>query len=44
MDLLGFNQTLYSEDINVKDAKYFHEEMQKINYFGYVVKQEPGSY
>ncbi|KAG0160079.1 hypothetical protein PDIDSM_7606 [Penicillium digitatum] len=35
MDLLGFNQTLYSEDINVKDAKYFHEEMQKINYFGY---------
>ncbi|KGO78374.1 Alkaline phosphatase-like, alpha/beta/alpha [Penicillium italicum] len=35
MDLLGFNQTLYSEDIDRKDAKYFHEEMKKINYFGY---------
>lgn len=39
MDLLGFNQTLYSEDIDVEDAKYFHEEMEKVNYFGYVVEQ-----
>ncbi|CAG8904828.1 unnamed protein product [Penicillium egyptiacum] len=35
MDLLGFKQTLYSEDIDVEDAKYFHEDMEKINYFGY---------
>ncbi|CAG7939130.1 unnamed protein product [Penicillium nalgiovense] len=35
MDLLGFKQTLYSEDIDVEDAKYYHEDMEKINYFGY---------
>ncbi|KAJ6189328.1 hypothetical protein N7519_004236 [Penicillium mononematosum] len=35
MDLLGFKQALYSEDIDVEDAKYFHEDMEKINYFGY---------
>ncbi|KZN85727.1 hypothetical protein EN45_099210 [Penicillium chrysogenum] len=35
MDLLGFKQTLYSEDIDVEDAKYFHEDMEKTNYFGY---------
>ena len=40
MDLLGFKQTLYSEDIDVEDAKYFHEDMEKINYFGYVVEQD----
>ncbi|KAJ5779383.1 hypothetical protein N7457_007103 [Penicillium paradoxum] len=35
MEMLGFNQSLYSEDIDVEDAKYFHEGMEKINYFGY---------
>ena len=39
MDLLGFNKTLYSEDIDVEEAKYFHEDMEKINYFGYVITQ-----
>ncbi|KAJ5762274.1 uncharacterized protein N7511_005656 [Penicillium nucicola] len=35
MDLLGFNQSLYSEDIDPTTAKYYHEDMEKINYFGY---------
>ncbi|KAJ5449079.1 hypothetical protein N7445_003900 [Penicillium cf. griseofulvum] len=35
MDLLGFSQTLYSEDIDVEEAKYFRDDMEKINYFGY---------
>ncbi|KAJ5138722.1 uncharacterized protein N7515_003570 [Penicillium bovifimosum] len=35
IEMLGFNQSLYSEDIDVEGAKYFHEGMEKINYFGY---------
>jgi hypothetical protein len=34
MDLLGFNQSLYSEDIEDVDSKYYHDNMEKINYFG----------
>lgn len=37
IEMLGFEKALYSEDIDVEDAKYFHEEMEKINYFGYVI-------
>jgi hypothetical protein len=37
MELLGFNQSLYSEDIDITNAKYYHDGMEKINYFGYVV-------
>ncbi|CAG8945350.1 unnamed protein product [Penicillium salamii] len=35
IDLLGFNQSLYSEDIDMENSTYFHEGMEKINYFGY---------
>lgn len=34
IDLLGFNQSLYSEDIDMENSTYFHEGMEKINYFG----------
>ena len=32
--LMGFNESLYSEDINTRRAKYFREGMEQINYFG----------
>ncbi|CAI7630328.1 unnamed protein product [Penicillium bialowiezense] len=35
IDLLGFNQSLYSEDIDMENSTYYHEGMEKINYFGY---------
>ena len=34
IDLLGFNQSLYSENIDLENSTYFHEGMEKINYFG----------
>lgn len=34
IDLLGFKQALYSENIDNENATYFHEGMEKINYFG----------
>ncbi|OGE52086.1 hypothetical protein PENARI_c011G04505 [Penicillium arizonense] len=43
MELLGFNQSLYSEDIDITNAKYYHDGMEKINYFGYA-ETEVGPY
>jgi hypothetical protein len=34
IDLLGFNQSLYSENIDLENSTYYHEGMEKINYFG----------
>ncbi|KAJ5101715.1 hypothetical protein NUU61_003937 [Penicillium alfredii] len=32
---MGFHQTLFAEDINKKRSKYWHHQMERINYFGY---------
>ncbi|CAL5867580.1 uncharacterized protein PFLUO_LOCUS1799 [Penicillium psychrofluorescens] len=35
---LGFKQSLYSEDIDKTESKYYHK-MEKINYFGYAEEE-----
>lgn len=37
MDLMGFNESLYYEQINHANAKYWHPGIEKVNYFGYVI-------
>ncbi|CAG8142380.1 unnamed protein product [Penicillium nalgiovense] len=32
---MGFQKSIYSEDIEKQSAKYYHEGMEEINYFGY---------
>ncbi|CAG8909326.1 unnamed protein product [Penicillium egyptiacum] len=32
---MGFQRSIYSEDIEQQSAKYYHEGMEEINYFGY---------
>ncbi|KAJ5920552.1 hypothetical protein N7516_011410 [Penicillium verrucosum] len=32
---MGFQKSIYREDIGQKSAKYYHEGMEEINYFGY---------
>lgn len=36
IDLISFEDSLYYEDIENSTAKYYHEGMDPINYFGYV--------
>ncbi|KAJ5866301.1 hypothetical protein N7534_000854 [Penicillium rubens] len=32
---MGFQKSIYSEDIEKQSAKYYHKGMEEINYFGY---------
>ncbi|KAF9241679.1 hypothetical protein DTO012A7_7349 [Penicillium roqueforti] len=32
---MGFQKYIYREDIGQQSAKYYHEDMEEINYFGY---------
>ncbi|KGO60274.1 Alkaline phosphatase-like, alpha/beta/alpha [Penicillium expansum] len=32
---MGFQKSIYSEEISHQSAKYYHENMEEINYFGY---------
>lgn len=36
-DHLGFEKTVYSEDISQEGAKHYHDDMEEINYFGSVI-------
>ncbi|KAJ5142919.1 uncharacterized protein N7515_001706 [Penicillium bovifimosum] len=32
---MGFKQSIYRENIGQRNAKYYHKDMEEINYFGY---------
>jgi hypothetical protein len=40
-DKMGFKKTVYREDIGEEGAKYYHDDIEEINYFGSVTDSHP---